>query len=404
MHLYKLKGGIYKISIFKELKKETMFKTTLITILSLFSFIINAQIINFPDSNFKLALITTNCVDSDGDGIGDIDADTNEDNEIDMQEAQSIFSLIVRAREINSLDGIENFTNLEKINCSQNLITSLDFSENLALTELNCFFNEISEINVSENNNLQIINCDFNKLTQIDVTNNVNLERLWCTFNNLSSINVSQNENLISLNVSSNILSEIEIANNTLLEKLYFNNNNISQFDISQNPNLSFLDCSFNALESIDVSSNAALQIFNCQDNDLTYLNFQTGTNNAVTSFNSENNPTLKCIQVDDASAAYLKTLWRKDETTIFSKNCLLSLYDSFDSQFSIFPNPTKNEVNINGVDAIYNVELFTISGKKLLEVSNGLKTFSTSTIPAGMYIVLIEGDYGFSSHKLIKE
>ncbi len=47
----------------------------------------HAQIVNIPDANFKNALVNTNCVDIDGDGIGDIDADTNNDGEIQVSEA-----------------------------------------------------------------------------------------------------------------------------------------------------------------------------------------------------------------------------------------------------------------------------------------------------------------------------
>ncbi|MBK8349507.1 MAG: hypothetical protein IPL08_18610 [Saprospiraceae bacterium] len=39
----------------------------------------NAQIIDFPDANFKNALVNTLCADTDGDNIGDADADLNND-------------------------------------------------------------------------------------------------------------------------------------------------------------------------------------------------------------------------------------------------------------------------------------------------------------------------------------
>ena len=38
------------------------------------SFLSQAQIIDFPDSNFKNALTSTNCVDTNGDGIYDSNA------------------------------------------------------------------------------------------------------------------------------------------------------------------------------------------------------------------------------------------------------------------------------------------------------------------------------------------
>ena len=43
-----------------------------------------AQIVNIPDANFKNALVNTLCVDTNGDGIADSNADTNNDGEIQV--------------------------------------------------------------------------------------------------------------------------------------------------------------------------------------------------------------------------------------------------------------------------------------------------------------------------------
>ncbi|MEY3242008.1 MAG: hypothetical protein RIR11_3447, partial [Bacteroidota bacterium] len=53
-----------------------------ILILLVAQFCLYAQIVNIPDANFKNALVNTNCVDTDGDGFGDTDADINDDGEI----------------------------------------------------------------------------------------------------------------------------------------------------------------------------------------------------------------------------------------------------------------------------------------------------------------------------------
>ncbi|MBK8349505.1 MAG: hypothetical protein IPL08_18600 [Saprospiraceae bacterium] len=74
----------------------------------------NAQIIDFPDANFKNALVNTLCADTDGDNIGDADADLNNDGEIDVSEVLQVTYLNVSNKEISNLDGIGNFENLEK--------------------------------------------------------------------------------------------------------------------------------------------------------------------------------------------------------------------------------------------------------------------------------------------------
>ncbi|MFK7782353.1 MAG: hypothetical protein AB8B90_08360, partial [Psychroserpens sp.] len=54
-----------------------------------------AQIVTIPDVNFKHILTTDNCVDLDDDGVGDADADTNNDGEIQESEAQAVEHLIL---------------------------------------------------------------------------------------------------------------------------------------------------------------------------------------------------------------------------------------------------------------------------------------------------------------------
>ena len=88
-----------------------------VIILLLLTFCVNGygQIINFPDLNFKNALVNTKCVDTDGDGFGDEDVDLNDDGEIDVDEALKVINLNIGGRQISSLNGIENFINLKEL-------------------------------------------------------------------------------------------------------------------------------------------------------------------------------------------------------------------------------------------------------------------------------------------------
>ncbi len=60
-------------------------KNVLALLFLVFSCVVSAQIINFPDANFKNALVNTKCVDTDGINGPDADADLNNDGEIDME-------------------------------------------------------------------------------------------------------------------------------------------------------------------------------------------------------------------------------------------------------------------------------------------------------------------------------
>ncbi|MBK6785745.1 MAG: hypothetical protein IPG79_19850 [Saprospiraceae bacterium] len=53
------------------------------------------QIIHFTDPNFKNALISSKCVDTDNDYFEDSDADLNDDGEIDVEEALKVVNLKV---------------------------------------------------------------------------------------------------------------------------------------------------------------------------------------------------------------------------------------------------------------------------------------------------------------------
>ncbi len=51
-----------------------------------FALLASGQIIDFPDPNFKNALVNTKCVDTNGNGTPESDADLNNDGEIDVSE------------------------------------------------------------------------------------------------------------------------------------------------------------------------------------------------------------------------------------------------------------------------------------------------------------------------------
>ncbi|WP_299334783.1 T9SS type A sorting domain-containing protein [uncultured Psychroserpens sp.] len=171
--------------------------------------VLQAQIVTIPDANFKNALVNTNCVDLNNDGVGDIDADTNNDGEIQESEAANIVHLYLINQSISSLEGISAFTALERLWCPQNNITNVDLSLNTAL---------------------RIINCEFNQLVALDVTNNPEIIYIKC---------------------NSNQISDIDLSQNPLLEEFYISDNQITQLDISQNPNVGQLviqDSNINAI------------------------------------------------------------------------------------------------------------------------------------------------------------
>ena len=87
----------------------------------------SGQIVNIPDANFKNALLTTYCADFNNDGLPDGDADTNNDGEIQVSEAQAVYQLTLNYQGISSLEGIQSFSNLEWLSCNNNNLSTLFF-------------------------------------------------------------------------------------------------------------------------------------------------------------------------------------------------------------------------------------------------------------------------------------
>ena len=84
---------------------------------------------------------------------------------------------------LTSLQGIEYFESLTELVCYYNQLTSLDVSANMALTELECYDNQLTSLDVSANTALTELYCLSNQLTSLDVSANTALTELYCENN-----------------------------------------------------------------------------------------------------------------------------------------------------------------------------------------------------------------------------
>jgi Leucine-rich repeat (LRR) protein len=97
-----------------------------------------------------------------------------------------ITSLDVTSKKIVSLSGIEHFTALNVLSCSNNQLTALDLSKNTALTMLYCSDNKLTVLDLSNNTALDTLYCSYNRLSVLDLSNNTALKYI-CVNNNLLS-------------------------------------------------------------------------------------------------------------------------------------------------------------------------------------------------------------------------
>ncbi|MGL2966905.1 DUF7619 domain-containing protein [Flavobacterium sp. XGLA_31] len=110
-------------------------------LLLFFAGMVNAQIVNIPDANFKAHLIT-------------LGADANADGEIQVSEVSGIPALDVHNLNISDLTGIEYFSSLTFLMCDHNQITSLDLSQNLLLDHLECDSNPLQALFIKNGSSL----------------------------------------------------------------------------------------------------------------------------------------------------------------------------------------------------------------------------------------------------------
>jgi Leucine-rich repeat (LRR) protein len=307
----------------------------------------NAQNIVFPDASFKNALVNMPCVDTDGSGTGDADADTNNDGEIQVSEALAIRVLIFYTNQIADLTGIQNFTNLEYLDCSSNLFTSLDVQGLMNLQTLKCTDNALTNLNVQGLTNLQTLICYRSQLPSLNVQGLTNLQTLECDNNQLPSLNVQGLTNLRSLRCASNQLTSLNVQGLTNLEQLSCGYNQLPSLNLQGLTNLRLLFCSYNQLPDLNVQGLTNLQVLDCENNQLPSLNVQGLTNLQV----------LSCIynQLPSLNVQGLMNL----HTLHCSHNQLPSLnvqgltnLNTLSCSYNQLPN-----LNVQGLTSLWNLE-----------------------------------------------
>lgn len=123
---------------------------------------------NFPDANFRNYLINDHFGSDAPLSALDVLSCTN------MRYAYG--------KDISDLTGIELFTALQLLDCSENNLTHLDLSKNTALRELHCNHNDIPSLDLSNNTALVYLRCNSTNLTSLDLSKNTALQELYCDF------------------------------------------------------------------------------------------------------------------------------------------------------------------------------------------------------------------------------
>lgn len=228
-----------------------------------------AETISFVDPAFEKIAVTL--CDLDGDG------------KVSRAEALNLETLDITSKGITDLTGIEWFTNLRVLNCSENRsLKTLDISSNTALVELNCRMCKITNLDVSKNVALKILNCYSCNLKKLDVSNNPLLTSLKCDENPLTSLDLSHNSEIIELScygfanwkeTDTNRIRVLNLKGCTKLQKLICYKQLLASLNLSDCVSLTELDLSTNVLLGLDLSHNTKLSKLDCRNNRIPSLN-----------------------------------------------------------------------------------------------------------------------------------
>ena len=425
-------------------------KNKLLTILLLTISALNAQNATIPMGNFRTKLFqsnTTNLIAQDINGQS-LKVDSNNDNQIQISEALRVYRLELSQSQINSLIGIEFFTNLQFLNCNINQITNFDLSSLINLQSVSFSYNQLSTLNTAmlpvslqslglEGNqlttldvafltNLVSLGCNYNAINNLNINGLLNLTNVICSRNSLNNLDLSNVPNLNDLSCDNNVITSLDLSN-VSLTVLNINNNSFTNINLSNQTNLRQFRCNVNQITSLDVSNSPLLNSLICSNNlltniDLNGLNLITylelnnnlltnldlsGQNNITTVFCNVNN--LQSLIVKNGSIETVSFNFNpnlqyvcSDEaeiTTIQSKitqygytNCNLNTYCSFSpgGNFYTIEGNSKLDNNINGCDA----NDYSFNGLKF-SIDNGF--FNGFLVPnfSGNYKIDVPvGDY----------
>jgi len=363
------KNSLYSYTLIKPLL--TMKKITLVLLLFISSYSLNAQTTAIPDPNFEAALIaegidtngvTGNILDSDAAGVTGI--------------------LSIQNEGITDLTGINAFTNMTGLTCFDNNLVTVNLNlPNLEV--LNISRTGLTGLDIDALTSLKVCNARGNPLltTLTNTVLNLNLEEVRFSATGMTTFNF--------LTIQTN-LKLIEMSNNILAPS------NITYLNGFTNLDVLILDnC---GLTNIDVTSNVALTNLSAFGNDFTCLDLTQNAN--LTDLEVNNNTfTSLIIAVSNVAAANASSgiyaTWFKDATTTFGTSCPTAGVEDFTSiKFNIYPNPAMTTLSINSAVEISGIELYNSIGQLVLRSKTG-ENIDIAYLNKGVYFCRLKNING---------
>ena len=141
----------------------------------------------------------------------------------------------------NGKDILKNYANAG----SYNIIISGG-----SISEFDCSYNDIKELDISSNSKITNIVCNNNQLTKLTFGNNPSLKEVICDNNSLTSLDLKENKAVNSLFCNDNKLTSLTINNCTVIKVLLGSNNELTGLDLGNNQVISRVDICNNKMNT----------------------------------------------------------------------------------------------------------------------------------------------------------
>jgi len=345
---------------------------------------VNAQNINFTDANLKAKLLSaTPSSGTASQNNGGIRVDLNQDGEIQLSEALRVNYLNITGSSVASLEGLQNFTNLNSLVIDNNLVTSLEPIQTLSgITRLDCNGNLLESLDATHFPNITSLKATNNRIRTLNTTGLIHILSLDCSSNLLETVDINQLTSLITLRLTGNLLTSISIGNLVNLTSMEIASNQLTSLDLSNQVNLAYFSCAFNQLSTLDLSTASGLRNINCIGNTpLTTLFVKNGSMEEMLFFNIGDLPNLRYICADEAQLADVQA-----KITLYGYTfCHTNSYCNFvpgGPVYRILGHTTFDE-NRNGCDAFDQPMPYL-----KFNISNGISSGALISDVTGNYLI----------------
>ncbi|WP_394907097.1 T9SS type A sorting domain-containing protein [uncultured Mesonia sp.] len=366
---------------------------------------VNLEVLNLNNNQLTSLDVSNNI------NLSNFSASFNQLTTIDLSNNTAIENLNLSDNNLSSLD-LSNQTNLTWLAIHSNNLTasSLTLPNTSSVTTAYLSDNPLGSIDVSNFTNLEKLIVNNTNLNTIDLSSNTVLEELEANTNNFTSIDLSSLAQLTSLKLEENDLTSIDLSNNPGLLQLYLGDNDLTSLDVTTNLNLNHLYLQDNLFSDIDVSMLPSFHTLYVSDNaNLQIVNMANGNNASINEFNATNCPNLSCVQLDNGftpPAASPGIFWMidsdKDPNTIYGyTTCTLGIEQNILDAISIYPNPSAGILNLNGIEKVDEINVFSMAGKKV-HTTKELK-MNLNHLSAGVYFIQVKANQQNKTFKFIK-